>query len=179
MRVTASELLAETSRPASALTVLGLIAAFIAIAFRRGDPTAQTWTLVPLFVALAWIVVLDARCHVIPDVITLPALVYALLRSAVLGTPSIGAALLGVIVAGGGLLVVATLSRGGIGGGDVKLLAVLGAATGWRSALIALAVSQAGGALVVVGLCIIQRRLVRSPIPIGTFIALAGALLLA
>jgi leader peptidase (prepilin peptidase) / N-methyltransferase len=158
--------------------VLGLAGALIFVAFRRGDSTAQELALVPLFVALALVVVLDARCHVIPDAITLPALAYALLRSAVLGTPAIGEALLGVIVAGGGLLVVAALSRGGIGGGDVKLLAVVGAATGWKSALIALALAQVGGVLVVIALSLIHGRLARSPIPIGAFIALAGALLL-
>jgi prepilin signal peptidase PulO-like enzyme (type II secretory pathway) len=125
------------------------------------------------------IVVLDLRVRIIPDVLTLPALAYALGLAAVTARgPSLAEAGLGTLVGGGIVLLVAVLSRGGMGGGDIKLMAMLGAALGWRGAIAALALSQVVGALIVLGILVARRRRPVRHVPVGAIIALFGAVLL-
>jgi leader peptidase (prepilin peptidase)/N-methyltransferase len=133
------------------------------------------WQLLPLLGALALVVVLDLRIRIIPDIITLPGLAYALgLAAVAVRSPTVIEAGLGALVGGGVVLLVAIVSRGGMGGGDIKLMAMLGAALGWRGALIALALSQ----LVVLGILVVRRRRPSRHLPVGALIALFGAILL-
>jgi Flp pilus assembly protein protease CpaA len=84
---------------------------------------------------------------------------------------------LGVLVGGGIVFLVAIVSRGGMGGGDIKLMAMLGAALGWKGALGALALSQLAAAVVVLGLVVARRRQLVRELPVGSLIALFGAVL--
>lgn len=132
-----------------------------------------------MLAALALVVVTDLRMRLIPDVITLPALIYALGLAVVSGRkPTLVEAAFGALVGGGVVLLVAIVSRGGMGGGDVKLTAMLGAALGWRGALVALALSQVAGAVIVLGLLVIRRQRPGRHLPIGALIALFGSTLL-
>jgi leader peptidase (prepilin peptidase)/N-methyltransferase len=65
-----------------------------------------------------------------------------------------------------------------MGGGDIKLMAMLGAALGWRGALIALALSQVAGAVVGLGVLVAHRRRPARHLPVGALIAFFGAVLL-
>ena len=137
------------------------------------------WQLLPLLGALAVIVVLDLRIRIIPDVITLPGVAYALGLAAVSArVPTVMEAGLGALVAGGLVLLVAIVSRGGMGGGDIKLMAMLGAALGWRGALVALALSQIVGGVIVLGVLVARRRRPGRHLPVGALIAVFGAVLL-
>jgi Flp pilus assembly protein protease CpaA len=155
---------------------LGLILALLALG--QHGWTWQWWGVLPLLIALALIVVLDLQSRIIPDVITLPGMGYALLLAAVFrGVADFVEAGLGALAAGGMVLLLAIVSRGGIGGGDIKLMAMLGAALGWKGAFIAFALSQVVAGLVVL-LFVIVRRRPRQPMPVGALIALFGALIL-
>ena len=133
------------------------------------------WQLLPLLGALALVVVLDLRIRMIPDIITLPGLAYALgLAAVAVRSPTVIEAGVGALVGGGVVLLVAIVSRGGMGGGDIKLMAMLGAALGWRGALTALALSQ----VVVLGILVVRRRRPSRHLPVGALIALFGAVLL-
>jgi Flp pilus assembly protein protease CpaA len=124
------------------------------------------------------VVILDLRARLIPDVITLPGLAYALGLASVSGrSPNVIEAGLGVLVGGGIVFLVAIVSRGGMGGGDIKLMAMLGAALGWKGALGALALSQLAAAVVVLGLVVARRRQLVRELPVGALIALFGAVL--
>ncbi|MGH7398123.1 MAG: prepilin peptidase [Candidatus Rokuibacteriota bacterium] len=171
--------LAEIARPVSLACSLGLALGFALLAFRRLGPAPRWWQLLPLLGALAVVVVLDLRIRMIPDIITLPGLAYALGLAAVSArTPTVIEAGLGALVGGGVVLLVAIVSRGGMGGGDIKLMAMLGAALGWRGALTALALSQVVGAAIVLGLLVVRRRRPARHLPVGALIALFGAVLL-
>jgi Flp pilus assembly protein protease CpaA len=85
---------------------------------------------------------------------------------------------LGALVGGGVVLLVALVSRGGMGGGDIKLMAMLGAALGWKGALIVLAFSQVVGAIIVLGVLVVRRRRPARHLPVGALIALFGAIFL-
>lgn len=170
--------LALLRRPMSVAGVFGLALALSVVAFLRFGWTPQLWGLVPLLIVLAVIVVLDLRAKVIPDIVTLPGIVYALALAAVVETPPLREAVLGAVAGGGILLLLAVVSRGAFGGGDIKLMAMLGAVLGWKGALLVLAFSQVAAALVALGLLIARRAGRRDPLPVGAFISLFGALML-
>jgi len=158
-------------------SALGLTLIFVLLAHAQHAWTWQRCALLPLLIALALIVVLDLRSRIIPDVITLPGIVYALLLAASFG----GAAGfveggLGALAGGAMVLLFAIVSRGSIGGGDIKLTAMLGAALGWKGAFVAFALSQITAGLVALILVIVRRW--RQPMPVGALIALLGALML-
>jgi len=158
--------------------VLGLVLALLA--FQRLGFTPRWVALLPLLGALAAIAVVDLTTKMIPDALTLPCIVYALALAVVVsGGPSLVQAGLGVLVGGGLLLLLAVVTRGGIGGGDIKLVAMLGSALGWKGALIAFALSQVGGGVAVLYLFLIGHAERRKTLPIGALIALIGAGLLA
>src|SRR5262249_16339508 len=94
------------------------------------------------------------------------------------GGPTLFQAAGGVLAGGGLLLLLAVVSRGGIGGGDIKLVAMLGAALGWKGALIAFAFSQLGRGLIVLSLLRSGQADWRKALPVGALIAVIGALLL-
>ncbi len=62
----------------------------------------------------------------------------------------------------------------GLGGGDVKLAAMLGAFLGWKCAIFVLLLSSIVGTIFGVALIIIYRKNSKYAIPYGPFLALAG-----
>lgn len=165
--------------PAPLSSLVLVTAALLAVRFARSGPAAEGWAVLPLLVALAVAAVLDVTARLIPDIITLPGLAYAVLLAAVLHTPPLGRSLLGLAVAGGLALLFAIATRRGLGGGDVKLMAALGAALGWEGAVVAFLVAHLAGALAIVGLLVSQRRWPDARFPIGAFIAVSGAVIIA
>lgn len=122
---------------------------------------------------------IDARLKRVPDAITLPGLLYTFgLAVLVDGRPLIDA-VLGLLVGGGVPLLLALVSRGGIGGGDIKLLAMLGPVLGWKDVLGVFIASQFVALFVVVTISLARRRFVREPVAVGAIIAILAAVLLA
>ena len=178
MQGEAARALALLRRPVCLASVLALALTSTVIAFLRFGWTPRLWCLVPLFIALAVIIVLDLRTKVIPDVITIPGLAYALVVAAFIESPSLGGAVLGAVVGGGIVFLVAVISRGAVGGGDIKLMGMLGAALGWKGALAVLAFSQVAAALVALTLLVAQRAKRRDLLPVGAIISLLGMVML-
>src|SRR5262245_25937608 len=159
--------------------VAAIVVLSLALLFLLAWSRAGLWpilALTPLIVALAAIVVLDLAARIIPNVITLPMLAYALLLAATHMTMSLPQAVLGAVIGAGLPLIVAIIRRAAIGGGDVKLMAVLGAALGWKGALYVFALSHVAGALVLLTLLLVHRSFPRGQFPIGAFISLVGAI---
>ena len=126
--------LAEIARPVPLACSVGLAIGLALLALRRFGAAPRWWQLLPLLGALALVVVLDLRIRVIPDIITLPGLAYALgLAALTARSPTIVESALGALVGGGVVLLVAIVSRGAMGGGDIKLMGMLGAALGWEA----------------------------------------------
>ena len=142
------------------------------------------WTplLVPRLVFACAMVVLfaiDLEHHLLPNVITLPGIAVGLIASAVL-PPGIVDALIGVLIGGGVLWLIGEAyfrysGQEGMGGGDVKMLAMIGAFLGWKLVLVTLVLSSVLGS--VIGLLVIAARKggMKYALPYGTFLAL-GAL---
>jgi leader peptidase (prepilin peptidase)/N-methyltransferase len=83
--------------------------------------------------------------------------------------------LIGVAVGGGIFLVIILASGGGMGGGDMKLGAMLGAFLGWKLGLLALLLGVLSGGTVAVGLLLLGRKGRKEAIPFGPYLALGGA----
>ncbi|OGN96392.1 MAG: hypothetical protein A2Z77_09580 [Chloroflexi bacterium RBG_13_51_36] len=71
-------------------------------------------------------------------------------------------------------LLIALVSRGGMGWGDVKLAALIGLATGFPLVLVAVIMAAIAGGIVAVALVTAKRRQRRETIPFGPFLALAA-----
>lgn len=142
-----------------------------------------------LVAALIVITFVDLDVRIVPDVISLPGIGLGLLSSIVhyqwptdrlLNLPSPVSSLLGILIGGGTLLLVAWAYQfftgvEGMGGGDIKLLAMIGAFLGWPSIPVTLFIASLSGS--VVGLIFMVRKGVDSKyaLPFAPFLCL-GAL---
>jgi leader peptidase (prepilin peptidase)/N-methyltransferase len=122
---------------------------------------------------------IDWDHQIIPNRITLPGIVIGLLSAATVLAGGFMDALLGAALGGGLLYAVAVgsewvLKKEGMGLGDVKLLAMIGAFLGWKMVLVTLVLSSLSGAIIGVGLIALQRGNMKLALPFGTFLA-AGA----
>jgi leader peptidase (prepilin peptidase)/N-methyltransferase len=122
---------------------------------------------------------IDLEHQLLPNVITLPALAAGLAVSVVL-PPGLIDALIGALVGGGVLFLIAEVyfrlrHEDGMGMGDVKMLAMIGAFLGWKLTILTLILASLGGSLAGVVLLITHRGNLKAAIPFGTFLAV-GAL---
>ncbi|BFU94466.1 MAG: Type 4 prepilin-like proteins leader peptide-processing enzyme [Nitrospira sp.] len=133
-----------------------------------------------LLSALLVVVGTDLSHQIIPDAITLPGLFVGFLGAVTVLPVGWVNALLGILVGGGILWALAWISpyvfgKEGMGGGDIKLLAMIGAFLGWKPALLTIMVGSLTGSLIgvsLIGLQVIKRD---EYIPFGPFLAF-GAL---
>lgn len=129
--------------------------------------------------ALIVLFVTDLQHKILPNVITLPGIVIGFVCSIFL-PPGWVSSLIGILVGGGVLFAIAEVyyrvrGQEGLGMGDVKLLAMIGAFLGWKLVLLTLVFasftgSLAGGVLIASG-----RGSMKYALPFGTFLAV-GAL---
>lgn len=127
-----------------------------------------------LIVALAASFI-DVQHQMIPDKLTLPGLAVGLALSLLPGRPTPVDALLGMAVGGGLLTLVVLFYPAGMGGGDVKFMAMAGAFLGWANGLLALFVASLAGSVVGLVLIGIGRRGRKQSIVFGPFLALGTA----
>jgi leader peptidase (prepilin peptidase)/N-methyltransferase len=130
--------------------------------------------------ALVVITFIDLDHQIIPDVISLPGIGAGLAVSFVSPLVTPRDALIGALAGGGLLLAVAwaykaVRGQDGMGGGDVKLLAMIGAFLGWQSIFVTLLAASVVGSIIGVALMLYQRADTRLAIPFGPFLA-GGAL---
>jgi leader peptidase (prepilin peptidase)/N-methyltransferase len=143
-----------------------------------------TWTTVLyaiLFSALVVVTGTDLTHKIIPNVVTLPGIVLGLIGGATVLPVGWFNALLGVAVGGGILWALALASpyffgKEGMGGGDIKLLAMIGAFLGWKPALLTIMIGSLTGS--VIGISLIALRFMKRDeyIPFGPFLVLGGLL---
>jgi leader peptidase (prepilin peptidase)/N-methyltransferase len=128
-----------------------------------------------LLAALVAITAIDLRYLIIPDSITLPGILAGFLASLVSQRLSRAESVGGILLGGALFVVVILLSRGGMGGGDLKLGAMLGAFLGWKALLVALFVAVALGGLAAAGLLASGKLARKDAVPFGPFLAIGGA----
>jgi len=124
---------------------------------------------------------IDLQHKIIPDVLSLPGIVTGFSVSFFLGHVTWLDSLIGIISGGGALFLVGFVyklltGREGMGGGDVKLLAMIGAWMGWMSLPFIVLISSLTGAVIGLAVILLSGKGLRVRIPFGPFLSL-GALL--
>lgn len=132
-----------------------------------------------LVAALLVIIFIDIRLQIIPDVISLPGIMVGLVFSFVNPYVHWLDSLIGIVAGGGILYAVATIyflwrKQDGMGGGDIKLLAMLGAFLGWQSLPFIVFFSSVTGSIVGLVAMAVQKKGAQTRIPFGPFLSLAG-----
>ncbi len=123
--------------------------------------------------ALVLIFVFDYRAYIIPDRLTIPAMVVALVGNLALGVPMLPI-LLGGLLLGGFFAIQFLVSKGRwVGGGDIRMGLLMGFLLGPWLGVVALLLAYIAGAAVGVWLLISKKRDMGSHVPFGTFMALA------
>jgi len=133
--------------------------------------TVRAFINLPTMILVAVAAIVDIQRKIIPDWLTLPGLAWVLVTSAFLGWPRLTDALLGMLFCGGVLLICAVISRGSVGGGDVKLMSLIGAALGWQWGFGVLVFAQLAAAGVALCLFLARRKGRKDSLPFGPFLA--------
>jgi leader peptidase (prepilin peptidase)/N-methyltransferase len=132
--------------------------------------------------SLLVITFIDLDFQIIPDSITLPGIPLALaagsllmpdpfMRAYLLGYK---ASFIGAISGFGFFYAVAVLSRGGMGGGDVKLMGMVGAMVGWKGVVMTTFAGSLAGSLFGLYLMLFKGKGRKTKVPFGPFLALGS-----
>lgn len=159
--------------------VEALTALLFALAWLFFRPSLVEFTVAAtLLGALVAITAIDLQYQIIPDAITVPGVLAGLVASLASHRVSWLESAGGILLGGGLFVAVIVLSRGGMGGGDLKLGAMLGAFLGWQAVLVALFVAVVLGGTSAVALLASRRLARKDAIPFGPFLAVGGAVAL-
>ena len=157
-------------------TITATLSAFIAWHFGFGwEATAAlllTWSLIPL-------TMIDIDHQLLPDAITLPFLWLGLTLNLFGVFTDISSAVIGALM---GYLILWSIywafklltGKEGMGYGDFKLLAMLGAWMGWQLLPVVILLSSLVGAVIGIALILFRGRDRSVPIPFGPYLAIAG-----
>ena len=136
-----------------------------------------------LYSALLVVAGTDLSHKIIPNVVTFPGIVVGLVSAATILPLGLVDSLIGLLVGGGILWFLAWISpylfgKEGMGGGDIKLLAMIGAFLGWKPALITIMMGSFLGSLV--GVSLIAARVIKREdyIPFGPFLVVGAVVTL-
>jgi leader peptidase (prepilin peptidase)/N-methyltransferase len=129
--------------------------------------------------ALLVITFIDIDHQIIPDVISLPGIPIFFAASFALPNMTFVDSILGVLMGGGSLYLVAWLyhlitRKEGMGGGDIKLLAMIGAIIGWKGVLFTIFTASAVGTLAGLAVILKSGKTMKLKIPFGPFLAIGA-----
>lgn len=132
---------------------------------------------------------IDIDTYLISDIIVLPCILLGLVFSAVFPQMHYGLTRLesilyslgGLLLGAGILLFLAVVGKllfrkEAMGGGDIKLLAMIGAFLGWKSVLITIFFASLLGSLISVTLILIKKKTMEDYVPFGPYLGLGAAI---
>jgi leader peptidase (prepilin peptidase) / N-methyltransferase len=169
--------------------------------------TLQTFFYLILLFCLVAVTFIDIEHMIIPNVITIPGIfigiLYGVIRTdwgnlmiiltdsnshpyniaSIIGSQPAFDSIFGAMLGGGVLYLIALLylilrKREGMGMGDVKLLAMIGAFLGWKSIIYVILIGSVLGTIVGLAIIVYKRGNIRYALPFGPFLSLAAALYL-
>lgn len=160
--------------------VEALTGLFAVCAFARFGLSVEAFVYFAFLSALVVVTFIDLDLKIIPDVISLPGIVMGLAASFFMPYPGVVDSFIGAAAGGGILLLVAwgylkATGHEGMGMGDVKLLAMIGAFLGWKGVIVTLLFGSFTGALIGTILIMAFGKGGRYAIPFGPFLALGAA----
>ncbi|SMC25216.1 type 4 prepilin peptidase 1 Aspartic peptidase. MEROPS family A24A [Desulfacinum hydrothermale DSM 13146] len=158
-----------------------LLTGILALLLYRQFGLGFSFVLFFIFSALLLLIAfIDLDTYLIPDVLSLSGLVVGLIASLVGSHLSWSDSLLGALLGGGLFYAVAWAyqalrKQDGLGGGDIKLLAMIGAFTGWQGVVFTIFVSSVLGTAVGLGMMVRHReKMASARIPFGPFLSLGA-----
>lgn len=156
--------------------ITGLLSAFVVyhfgLTYAAGLMLVFTWSLIAL-------TLIDADHQILPDDITLPLLWLGLLANVFGVFTDLQSAVIGAAVGYLSLwsiywLFKLIVKKEGMGYGDFKLLAAMGAWMGWQDLALIIVLSSFVGAIIGIGGILILGKDKNVPIPFGPYLAIAG-----
>lgn len=133
--------------------------------------TLSMWVFLSVLVSVS---VADIHHRIIPDEILLVGTVLGLPLVFLTSFNSLISGIIGFFSAGLLLLLIAVVSKGGMGGGDIKLSAVMGLFLGWQGVAVALFLSFLAGGLAGILLLVTRFKGRKDAVPFGPYLALGG-----
>ena len=124
------------------------------------------------------IAVTDARHYVIPDELSLGGAILGVALAGLPGPPSVPESVIGGVAGGGALWLVAILGtwafrKEAMGGGDIKMMAMVGAFVGWQGVLLTIFLGALAGTLIFLPLHLLGRKKL---VPFGVFLSVGAAI---
>ena len=150
-----------------------LTAVLTFIVVGRYGPTLTAFLYLVFVWGLIAVTFIDIDFQIIPDELSVGGAVLGLAVAFLLPAGFKGA-VAGALVGGGIFFALAILYPGGMGGGDIKLMAAIGAFLGWRLALLTIILGSVFGAVVGLSAMAFWGKGRKSRIPFGPFLAAAA-----
>ena len=160
--------------------VVELLGGLLALGtYLRFGLTIETLIYYVFIAALLVVTFIDLDHRIIPDVITLPGIPICFAASFALPDITYKDALLGILIGGGSLFLVAWVytiltKKEGMGGGDIKLLAMMGAIVGWQGVLFTIFVASLVGTLAGFAVMLQSRKGMKLAVPFGPFLSIGS-----
>ncbi|HJV66715.1 MAG TPA: prepilin peptidase [Geomonas sp.] len=156
----------------------GLLAVALLAKFGLGFSFAVLFVFCSALVVITFI---DLEHQIIPDRITLPGIVAGFIVSFFLPNFGWQNSLIGILAGGGSLLLIAfayslITKKDGMGGGDIKLMAMMGAFFGWQAVLFIIFASSLLGSIIGVAVMLARKEDSTFAIPFGPFLSGASIL---
>jgi leader peptidase (prepilin peptidase) / N-methyltransferase len=160
--------------------VEALTAAMFAAAAWYYGPTLLLGSRLVFGCALIVLFAIDLEHHLLPNAVTLPGILAGLAFS-LFTEPGWVASLIGAVVGGGSLWLIGEAyyrlrHEEGLGMGDVKMLAMIGAFIGWQLTIVTLMMASVAGSVVGIILIASRKGDMKYALPFGTFLAMGAAL---
>ena len=129
--------------------------------------------------SLIIIIYIDIDHWIIPDSISLPGILIGFATSFFVDRIHYTDSALGILIGGGTLWLVAfgyqlLMKKEGMGGGDIKLLAMIGAFIGWKGVILTIFLSSVIGTVANVPGMLLSKKFFNYKLPFGPFIAIAA-----
>jgi leader peptidase (prepilin peptidase)/N-methyltransferase len=161
------------------MTVEIMGGAFAVLTYLKFGFSLDGLVLYTFVVLLLIITFIDIDYQIIPDVISLPGIPVGFAASFTVSTVTTRASLLGILIGGGILYLIAwgyhlLTKKEGMGGGDIKLLAMIGAFIGWQGVLFTIFLASAVGTLSGVLVMLHQKKGLKLAIPFGPFLSIGA-----
>jgi leader peptidase (prepilin peptidase)/N-methyltransferase len=156
-----------------------MVGLFAVCAYLKFGLTLEALIIYIFIASLVVITFIDIDYRIIPDAISLPGIPIGFAASFFLPAITYKESLAGILVGGGSLLLVAWVyslitKKEGMGGGDIKLLAMIGAFVGWKGVLLTIFLSSAIGTLCGLLVMIRSGKNMKLAIPFGPFLAIGA-----
>jgi len=156
-----------------------MVGLFAVCAYLKFGLTLEALIMYFLIASLILIMFIDIDHRIIPDAISLPGIPIGFAAAFFLPSITYIESLIGILAGGGSLLLVAWVyslitKKEGMGGGDIKLLAMIGAFVGWKGVLLTIFLSSAFGTLCGLVVMIRSGKNMKLAIPFGPFLAMGA-----